>query len=155
MTIEEMQLNTNAQNGARILQSVFPNIVFTSGRRDRNSQARAMATNVLVNRRWIEQTYLPSQIRDELQAWVNEALGADTIFEIAQGLLSVMDRFGDSQLRHLSKHLSGDAFDIQPVTMGAEGMLAAIRTLPHLDKFLQKEGGLTRWHCQFYSDTEA
>ena len=50
----------------------------------------------------------------------------------------------------LSKHFSGQAFDVQPVA-GAAGsaIKKTIRALPKLNNFLEKEGGLVRWHADF------
>ena len=55
----------------------------------------------------------------------------------------------DSQLAMLSKHLSGDAFDVQPVDTDAAAIKKTIRGLKGLDRFMEKEGGLIRWHAQF------
>jgi hypothetical protein len=52
-------------------------------------------------------------------------------------------------LAMLSKHLSGDAFDVQPVDTDAAAIKKTIRGLKGLDRFLEKEGGLIRWHAQF------
>ena len=50
----------------------------------------------------------------------------------------------------MSKHFSGEAFDVQPVPGSkGEAIKAAIRKLPGLVKFLEAEGGLVRWHAQF------
>ena len=68
---------------------------------------------------------------------------------IAAGLVSVFDRATDAELGKLSKHLSGDAFDVQPVDKDAESIKKTIRGLPGLGKFLDVEGGLVRWHVQF------
>ena len=74
---------------------------------------------------------------------------AKTKEQIAAGLLSVMKGASDVDVAKLSKHLTGDAFDVQPVTANAEAIKATIRSLDGLDKFLDKEGGLVRWHAQF------
>jgi len=50
----------------------------------------------------------------------------------------------------VSKHLSGDAFDLRPVHGEAEAAIReAIGGLPGLVKFIDREGGLERWHIQF------
>jgi hypothetical protein len=41
------------------------------------------------------------------------------------------------------------AFDVQPVTQDADAIKKSIRALAGLDKFLEMEGGLVRWHAQF------
>jgi hypothetical protein len=124
-------------------------VKFTSGRRDKQQQAHAMATNVVLNRSWIRETYIPSAARDACQKWVDTNKDKKTVDEITAGLKSVFDALSDSDLAHLSKHLSGDAFDVQPVDKNAEDIKATIRALPGLDKFLEREGGLVRWHAQF------
>ena len=43
--------------------------------------------------------------------------------------------------------LSGLAFDVQPVTEDADAIKKSIRALAGLDKFLEMEGGLVRWHA--------
>ena len=55
----------------------------------------------------------------------------------------------DDQLAMLSKDLSGDAFDVQPVEADAEAIKKSVRKLKGLERFLEKEGGLVRWHAQF------
>ena len=69
--------------------------------------------------------------------------------EIAEGLLSVFNSASDADLGKFSKHLSGDAFDVQPVDKDADAIKKTIRGLTGLDKFLDTEGGLVRWHAQF------
>jgi hypothetical protein len=41
------------------------------------------------------------------------------------------------------------AFDIHPVTSNGARIKKTIRNLSELDKFIEKEGGLVRWHIQF------
>ena len=54
-----------------------------------------------------------------------------------------------AELGSFSRHLSGLAFDVQPVTEDADAIKKSIRALAGLDKFLEMEGGLVRWHAQF------
>ena len=147
--IEALKLNGTARQAAYDLKARHPGIIFTSGRRDKADQARAMASNVVKNRKWIEQTYKGTLVSAACQGWVDQNPGATSAAEIAAGLESVLNDFTDHELRQLSKHLSGDAFDVQPVTENAAQIKADIRGLPGLDKFLDKEGGLLRWHAQF------
>ncbi|HVT58483.1 MAG TPA: hypothetical protein VHR45_08785 [Thermoanaerobaculia bacterium] len=154
MKAAELDLIGPAAAAAALLEADFPDVVFTSGRRDTAAQAHAMATNVLkAGRDWIAQTYRPSEPASACQAWVDSHPEADNIDDLAAGLLTVLDGFGDDQLRRLSKHLSGEAFDVAPVP-GARGeaIQERIGTLPGLEKFLNHEGGLTRWHAQFRDD---
>jgi hypothetical protein len=147
--IEDLELNETAKKAAYALKEKHPNITFTSGRRNKSDQARAMASNVVKNRKWIVQTYKPTAVSAACQKWVDTNPAAKTKAAIQAGLLTVLEGFGDVELRGLSKHLSGDAFDVQPVTEDADAIKADIRSLEGLDKFLDKEGGLIRWHAQF------
>lgn len=150
MKIEDLDLSAVAQHAAEILAAAHPSVVFTSGRRDLGGQARAMASNVIHNRNWIDQTYTPTGQRDALQSWVNDNPHVVDQTAVASGLLGVMQGWSDAELSHVSKHLSGDAFDVQPVlTPEGDAIKATIRTLPGLTKFLDREGGLIRWHAQF------
>lgn len=147
--IEALNLSDTARKGAYELKRQFPAVVFTSGRRDKASQASAMASNVVLNRTWIKETYASNDASKACQKWVDDNPDKKTKDEIAAGLKGVMDGLTDDQLGQLSKHLSGDAFDVQPVDKDADGIKKAIRALPGLGKFLEKEGGLIRWHAQF------
>lgn len=147
--IEALLLNETAKRAAYELKAKHPGIIFTSGRREKSDQARAMASNVVKNRKWIVQTYKPTPISAACQSWVDNNPQATSQADIQAGLLTVINQFQDADLRRLSKHLSGDAWDVQPVTENAEQIKADIRALAGLDKFLDKEGGLVRWHAQF------
>jgi hypothetical protein len=146
MTIEEMDLEPVAKNAATILQSKHPTIQFTSGRRGIFQQAHAMAGNVVLNRKWIGQTYLAGA---KLQAWVDKHPEAKTVDQITAGLEQVMKAMPPEELMKISRHLTGKAFDVRPVTANAAAIKADILKLPGLHKFLDKEGGLVRWHAQF------
>lgn len=149
--IEALQLRGAARRAAYALKKAHPSVKFTSGRRDRADQARAMASNVVSNRKWIGQTYKPGVVSSGCQKWVDDNPAKTTKDDIAAGLLSVMNAASDADLARLSKHLSGDAFDVQPVDVNADAIKNTIRGLEGLDKFLDKEGGLVRWHAQFVS----
>lgn len=144
-----LDLAEPAATAARMLKREFPSIVFTSGRRTREQQASAMASNVIANPKWIEQTYIDSAPAQACQQWV-DGHHDRTLRGIAEGLCSVLSTFTDAELAQLSKHLSGRAFDVQPVggELGAK-IKSRIKTLPGLVKFLDREGGLIRWHAQF------
>src|SRR6266849_241425 len=144
MTIEELQLEPAAEQGARLLQQKHPNIEFTSGRRDVAQQAHAMASNIvsLNDRQWIAKTYLAGAT---LQKWVDDHPSAVTIDQITAGLLETMKAMAEAELLKISRHLTGRAFDIRPVTENAAAIERDIRALPGLNKFLDKEGGHVRW----------
>ena len=147
--IEALDLAPVAKAAAYALKRLHPDVVFTSGRRDKVAQARAMASNVVRNRQWIVQTYLPSPVCAACQQWVDRHPEAVTQEAIQQGLISAFDSVGETELGRISKHLSGEAFDVQPVAVNAEAIKASIRALEGLTKFLEREGGLERWHAQF------
>jgi len=148
MTIEEMHLEPVAKEAAKILKSKHPNIEFTSGRRDIRQQAHAMAGNIvkLRDRKWIGKTYLAAA---KCQAWVDKHPEAVTVDAITDGLEQVMKAMPEDELMKISRHLTGRAFDVRPVTANAAAIKADIRKLPGLHKFLDHEGGHVRWHAQF------
>ncbi len=147
--IEALQLAPVARSAAYALKEAHPSVRFTSGRRDKGAQAHAMATNVAMSRGWIRSTYRDTDASQACQAWVDQYAGACGIDDLTAGLLSVLCSLSDEQLGHLSRHLSGEAFDVLPVIEGADEIKATIRGLAGLDKFLDVEGGLLRWHAQF------
>lgn len=149
--VSELGLVGNALAGAKALKAKFPNVEFTSGRRDFKDQARAMASNVVHKRNFIIRTYSARPEAQILQDWVNGHPAANTTAKIATGLVNIMEGWSDAQRGKMSRHLSGHAFDVQPIPNGAAAtaIKAAIRALPGLHKFLEKEAGLVRWHAQF------
>lgn len=149
--IEALDLAPVAKAAAYALRDLHPEVVFTSGRRDKVSQARAMASNIISNRNWVAQTYADTPARAACQRWIDDHPEAATQHAIQQGLLQVFDSLSADQLGRLSKHLSGEAFDIQPMANGskAKAVKVSIKALSGLQKFLEKEGGLIRWHAQF------
>jgi hypothetical protein len=148
MTIEELNLTPVAENAARLIHQKFPQLEFTSGRRDVPQQAHAMARNIVNtgNRQWIAGTYKAAA---KLQQWVDAHPNAKSIDEITAGLLATMEAMPEAELLKVSKHLTGKAFDIRPVTANADAIKSFIKTLPGLSTFLDKEAGVTRWHAQF------
>ena len=149
--IEALDLAPVAKAAAYALKRLHPDVVFTSGRRDKVAQARAMAQNVVGNRKWIARTYVAHEASAACQKWVDDHPEATTAKQIQKGLESVFAKLTVAQLGRLSRHLSGEAFDVQPVTDAARAraIKSSLRTLEGLDKFLEKEGGLVRWHAQF------
>lgn len=149
--LEDLELSEAAKKAAKELKRAFPEVVFTSGKRDATEQASAMAENIATsgNRKWIKETYAVSTASTKLQKWVDENEKATTKDAIAEGLKKTMDALSESERRLLSKHLTGDAFDVQPVDKDAEKIKEKMKALTGLTKFFDKEGGLVRWHCQF------
>lgn len=147
--IEALDLAPTARAAAYALKKAHPSVSFTSGRRNKADQARVMASNVAKNRQWIVETYKVSDLRKQLQDWVDKHPEKTTQADIAAGLLSIFDASSYTDLGKFSKHLSGEAFDVQPVQTDADAIKKTIRGLPGLDLFLDTEGGLVRWHAQF------
>lgn len=150
-SFDELDLGISAQAAAQKLLLQFPDDVkFTSGRRSVARQAVAMAPNVVKNRKWIQQTYKETPQRAALQKWLDDNPSATTAAEISAGLEGVMNSWSEAQQRNFSRHITGDAFDIQPVE-GAQGekIKQAISKLPKLNWHTFKEGGLEIWHAQF------
>ena len=146
--IEALDLKGKAKTGAYALKKAHPSVTFTSGRREKEDQARAMAGNVVEERDWIKKTYKQSKIRDACQKWVDDNPDKTTKDDIKAGLLSVFNDHTDDEVAKISKHLSGEAFDVQPVETDADAIKKSIRDLDGCE-FLEKEGGLVRWHAQF------
>jgi hypothetical protein len=146
--IEALNLKGKAKTGAYALKKAHPSVTFTSGRREKEDQARAMAGNVVEERDWIKKTYKQSTIRDACQKWVDDNPDKTTKDDIKAGLLSVFNDHTDDEVAKISKHLSGEAFDVQPVETDADAIKKSIRDLDGCE-FLEKEGGLVRWHAQF------
>ena len=147
--IEALNLTGNAKKGAYALKKAHPSVSFTSGFREKEDQARAMAQNVVKKRTWIGNTYYPTKLSQALQKWVDDNPDKTTVDDIAAGLLSILNDATDAQLSGLSKHLTGEAFDVQPVDTDADAIKKTIRGLDKLHKFLESEDGLVRWHAQF------
>jgi hypothetical protein len=147
--IEALNLTGNAKKGAYALKKAHPSVTFTSGFRTKDDQASAMAQNVVKKRSWIGGTYYPTKVSAACQKWVDDNPEKTTQDEIAEGLLSVLNEFTEAQLAGLSKHLSGEAFDVQPVDTDADAIKKTINGLDKLHRFLEKEDGLVRWHAQF------
>ena len=147
--IESLKLGPIARAAAYALKAQHPGVIFTSGRRDKADQARAMAQNVAQNRQYIVRTYRDTKVCRLCQQWVDQHPSAVSAQQVAVGLLSVLNSLSDSDAGQLSRHLSGDAFDVQPVLPDTEGIMVTIRTLQGLHNFLEKEAGLDRWHAEF------
>jgi hypothetical protein len=150
-SIESLNLSPTAKKAAEQLLKKHPHdIVFTSGRRDLAGQAHAMAGNVVKKRGWIEQTYRANDASKACQKWVDDHPEAKTQKEIAAGLLATFKQLGP-KAGQISRHLTGDAFDVEPVKDKdkADAIKKSIKELPGLKQFLDHEGGLEIWHVGF------
>jgi hypothetical protein len=147
--IERLDLAPTARAGAYALKKAHPTVRFTSGRRDKAEQASAMASNIVKKRNFIVKTYKASPLATRCQDWVDRHPEKTTREEIAAGLLAILDDATDGELASLSKHLSGQAFDVQPVQQNAKAIKKTIRQLRGVGEFLDHEAGLVRWHVPF------
>lgn len=129
--------------------ALFPDAIFSRGIRTLRDQCRDMAENVSQNRMWILETYKASKPAIAAHAWVIANKHVRAVGDIADGLEFVLRTFSPLELEALSRHLTGDAFDIRPrsVRRDAREWLDA-----EADKrgatFLEREGGLVRYHWQ-------
>ncbi len=146
--IDALDLAVTAKAGAQELKKKHSEIKFTSGRRNVAEQAHAMASNIVSSkdRKWIEKTYASAA---SLQKWVDDNPKVETVDDIAKGLEGEINALSEQEKGWISKHLSGEAFDVQPQEKDAEAIKKDIKALTGLSKFLEKEGGLVRWHAQF------
>jgi hypothetical protein len=146
--IASLNLSPTAKKAAQALLDKFPDIVFTSGRRDLAGQARAMAGNVVSDRKWIQNTYKSNEASKACQKWVDDHPEATGKADIADGLLETLKKLGN-KAGQISRHLTGDAFDVQPVTKNSGEIKKAMKALPGVKQFFDKEGGKTIWHVGF------
>lgn len=141
----EMYLTPEAEAAAEILAKLGAR--FTSGHRDMVRQAHAMAVNTSLNRQWVGQTYKRGAA---VQLWIDEHPDVTTVEALADGIYRVIAALpGDQQISH---HLlmPCPCFDVEPRTDAiGEKIYQAIKELPGLTKFLEREGGLLRWHVEF------
>jgi hypothetical protein len=148
LAIADLGLVDYAQDAATALLAAHPNVVFTSGRRSVKQQADAMAENILQNRQYIVQTYAANPESRSLQQWVDDHPEASSKVAISTGLEDIMRDWTDAEKKTLSRHFSGQAFDIQPVD--DDGAIEqTIKALPNFRQFLASRGGLSRWHADF------
>ncbi len=139
-----------ARDVALEMVKAFPEIQFTSARRSVLDQAKKMAANVVLNRYWIKETYALARAATECQAWC-EVHPQATYTELVEALARIIESFDDHARRQLSRHMTGEAFDVAP-KMGARG--EQIKKALHKwafdkgGKFLDREGGLEIWHWQ-------
>jgi hypothetical protein len=137
-----------ARDVALALKMRYPFVVFTNGRRSRELQAAVMASNEHESPGWLDKTYSNSLPKRSLLRWV-WTHPLPTRDDMRLGFLSVLDSFSDSELRHLTRHLSGEAFDIEPCPERPEvAEFLSDRASALGGKFLDHEGGLSRYHWQ-------
>lgn len=159
MRAADLNLIEPALSAAMALERRFPSLVFTSGRRDIEAQARAMAQNVAeAGNGWISRTYRPSSAITALEDAVDTLPQGSPETDYYGALYEALEAMTPEELTHVSAHLGGLAFDIKP--QGTQGvgkgtiydsrvLVDFLGTFQGFDKFLTSEGGLCRWHVQF------
>lgn len=160
MNLDQLRLAPLTKQAALFILERHPYVIFTSGRRDAQEQAHAMACNVVVDSKWIQQTYLRGAALQEAVDVHRTKGGTWNIAAIENVLSDALFRLTDHDLRGISRHYTGDAFDLKPI-QGPEGekvldTIQFMRRDPQfgMEKFLTKEGNLIRWHCQFLPSVE-
>ncbi|MBI4220678.1 MAG: DUF4157 domain-containing protein [Chloroflexi bacterium] len=149
--IDALDLADVAEKAAIELRGKQPTVTFTSGNRTLSEQASAMAENIVASndRNWITATYSDTSSRTALQKWLDDNPTVIDKAGIASGLEGVLNGLTATQQGYISKHLTGEAFDVQPETANADAIKNDIKSLTGIKKFLDTEGGLVRWHAQF------
>lgn len=142
--IDRLDLAPDVAQKALALKRHAPGVVFLSGRRTLEQQAKAMAANTVRNRRYIAATYHNSHAVRLLQNWVDQHREVKSRAGIAAGLTRIMRELPEAELLSISRHLTGRAFDLEPHS----APVSAVEALEP-DLFLQHEGSLLRWHVQF------
>lgn len=150
--LAHLNLAPRAEAGARSLSIQFPQLVFTSGRRNLESQAHAMATHVVDDPLWIDKTYRrghPLQLavdRYRLTATRWDVNGLTDALWLALRAMPSAEQMG------ISRHLSGHAFDCAwDAACGPDAAASAMR-LPGVEEVLTNEGGFHILHVQFYPE---
>lgn len=151
LELSQLNITGKALAAATQYSLVYPGAVYTSGRRTIDEQAWAMASNIIRNHKWVEQTYVHSAPALACQQWVDTATQPLIEKQIASALTWILAGFEDTSLASLSLHLSGNAFDVLPLA-GPQGAasIALLQSMARIysGKFLQREGGLIRWHWE-------
>lgn len=163
MAIARLSLNAQAHACAVAIAQQHPDVVFTSGRRTRDDQARAMARNIVQDREFRAANpktkrkpyldiYLAHTVIASIKRWLREHPKAVTAAEIEHGLKQVFAGMTDTEMTKLSRHFSGNAFDIAPVDgMRGQMILATIKreVSERGARLIENEGGVRVWHVQF------
>lgn len=153
-------LNPVAAQAARDFLAKFPDAILTSGRRSVQSQAAAVAADVVQDPGFIAKTYRHDPITGQqcavaaaLQCWIEASIECVAVDGITIAFEKIMGRYSQEELEKFSFHMGGNAFDVHPdgdaakssylIDLAAERNAAGGRA-----EFLSKEAGLVRWHWQ-------
>jgi len=111
--METYGLKGDALAVAQLAIAKHPWTKVTSGKRTREEQADAMAANETKRKGWIAATYVDSgPKRAVLDALDMVKPRNRTVMYVA--ILGVLRLFSDDELRALTAHANGEAFDLQP-----------------------------------------
>lgn len=166
MGIKELRLSPLAEAAAVHVLAKHPEIVFTSGRRDLASQARAMAANAITfGPTWLNDTYKNKRLVNHLMTYMEEnpeecgdpaRLGARFHEQMTEYFKEDFEKF---------PHLRGDAFDIRYPRLknglydrpAGDRIMKTLRSLPEygipVDWVTDQEGKLVVIHAQFKGST--
>ena len=154
MTIEDLHLHPVMEQACRQFEWAFPHVQWLSGKRDRQSQAGAMAGHVVKDRRWIQKTYVRAA---HLQTAIDFHPDAQTVEQVSSLLFETMLGMSDEELAKVSDHMVGLAVDLVPMVFGdgdptptGQAALKWMHDYPYTKKVLTREGGRIVWHwaCQ-------
>lgn len=151
-TLDELDLDPIMRSRAGELLARCPWVVYTSGRRDLDAQARAMAQNHVAD----PQAYLMKTYRNGklFLASIVEMVPVDqrSVAKVAEAIKAV---FIEQPEALKWKHRDGTCVDIlpledafgEPTKQGSE-VMRFIQNCPDTVVFLRREGGLRRWHWE-------
>ncbi len=151
-TIDELDLDPIMRTRAEELMAQCPFVVFTSGRRGIDAQARAMAQNHVADpQSYLMKTYQHGKIF--LASIVDMApVDQRSVEKVAAAIKSVLEEQPD--VLHW-RHRDGTCVDIQPLedafgepTEKGRQVIRYIQNCPDTVTFLMREGGLRRWHWE-------
>lgn len=147
--IEDLNLNPVAEQACRDLQAVFPEVVFTSGRRKLHEQTWQMANNAVRDESFLAATYKHGH---QFASWWRGCpyvKSRDGLAALIFGAVSANPALLDSP------HLKGDGADLQPMeddrgmpTPTGAMVIDHIRRDPRTVKLLLREGNRHIWHWQ-------
>jgi len=151
-TLDELDLDPIMRQRAEELLAACPWVIYTSGRRDLNAQARAMAQNHVAD----PQSYLMKTYRNGklFLASIVEMAPVDqrSVIKVAGAIKRV---FEENPTALVWKHRYGTCVDIQPLedafgelTVKGRAVVSFIQSCPDTVVFLRREGGLRRWHWE-------
>ncbi len=151
-TIDELDLDPIMKSRAEELRAKCPWVIYTSGRRNLEQQARAMAQNHIADpQTYLVKTYTQGKVF--LASIVDMApVDQRSIEKVTNAIATVLKE--QPNLLHW-RHQDGTCVDIQPVedafgepTEKGQEVIRFIRNCPDTVTFLTREGGLRRWHWE-------